>query len=167
MRRACSPSLEALEGRELLSGVHAAHAVRPKIHTGVPLALDGTLTLRYKQATTNQNPDGSSTLAVPVSGTLAGLGTVHGMWNESTNAYGNYDGPDTLALHTPQGVVVLAFNNASHGPAHKAGETLFYQHPQKLIATTGAYAGDTESGTINLNSNAARNQIASVTLNGD
>jgi hypothetical protein len=166
MKRACSPSLEALEGRKLLSGSPVVHAHRVAAPAGVPLVLEGTLTVRFKKATPAQNMDGSSTLSVPVSGTLNGLGTVRGRWNESTDSIGNYLGPDTLTLRSSQGAFVLAFNNASHGPAHKLGTTVFYQHPQKLVAAAGAYAGDTESGTIDLNGNAAHTQIASLTLNG-
>jgi hypothetical protein len=128
--------------------------------------LDGTLTVENKRAMTDTNLDGGDTTSVPVIGQLSGLGAVHGVWFESTDQFGDYLGPDTITLRDAQGSFTIAFNNGSSGPAHKDGTTVYYQHAQKFDGGTGAYAGATESGTINLNENPAHTAVVGITLNG-
>ena len=89
---------------------------------------------------TNTNLDGGYTTSVPVSGQLNGLGKVHGVWYESTDQFGDYLGPDTITLRGAQGGFTIAFSNASPGPAHKNGHTVYYQHAQRFDGGSGAYA---------------------------
>ena len=147
---------------------HAApvHAHGAPAVVATPLVLSGTLAVDTSAATTSTNPDGSSTTTVPVAGELATVGEVHGLWSESVDAYGDYMGPDTLGLHTPNGAFVVVFNNSSPGPAHRAANgAVYYEHPQRLFDGVGAYAGASESGTIELFTNHARSSIVSLTLN--
>jgi hypothetical protein len=161
MSRAHSLRFDALETRALLSGAHAAHAA-----VAAPLVLNGTLTADNQAAATNTNLDGGYTTSVPVSGQLNGLGKVHGVWYESTDAYGDYLGPDTVTLHGSQGSFTIAFSNATPGPAHRAGpHSVYYQHAQRLSSGSGAYAKAKENGAIDLNMNAAHTTVESLTLN--
>lgn len=168
MKRGHSLSFESLEGRELLSGVHGAHAAKATAHpaaTGGPLVFSGTLTVDNKEAVTNTNMYGGYTTSVPVSGQLSGVGLVHGVWYESTDQYGDYLGPDTVTLKGSQGSFTIAFSNATSGPAHKDGKTVYYQHAQMFDGGSGAYVGATELGTIDLNENRAHTGVESMTLN--
>jgi hypothetical protein len=156
---------EPLEGRRLLSGAHAAHD-RARAAEAGPLSISGTLTVNNKQTVTTSNYDYSYTTQVPVSGTLVGIGKVHGYWVESTDASGDLATPDTISLKSAQGSFTIGFSNSDSAPAHKEGGTVYYQHAQKLIDGTGAYAGATESGTIDVNENAKQTEVESVTLSG-
>jgi hypothetical protein len=100
------PDFEALEARKLLSRAPAAIAHDQPAAAG-PIVLNGTLTVDDKAATTEMNADGSSTTVFPVSGQLGALGTVHGVWDNSVDAYGDYLGPDTLSVHNAKGGVLL------------------------------------------------------------
>ena len=163
MRRIRSLRFDVLETRMLLSKAHVA--MTGAVAGGAPLVLEGKLTVDTKAASTSMNTDGSTTTTEPVAGRLGALGVVHGVWNESVDSYGDYLGPDTLRLHTPNGAFVLTFNNQSPGPAHAAGRgTVYYQHVQRLYAGNGAYAGDSESGTIKLFTNHARTNVVSLEL---
>lgn len=156
---------ESLEARKLLSSTHAvaAHA-RPAV-AATPLVLNGTLTVNNKAASTMMNDDGSTTTSIPVSGQISTLGQVHGIWEESADAYGDYQGPDTVQLRSAKGMVVIAFSNASPGPAqHNGNGSLSYEHPQILEGGTRAYSRGTESGSIMLTTNAAHKSIVSMTL---
>lgn len=173
MSRVRSLRFEALESRELLSTVHAAaHAARahPKAKAkaavvAAPLVLNGTLTVENRAASTDQNLDGGYTNSVPVSGQLAGLGEVHGVWYESSDSFGDYLGPDTITLHGAQGGFTVAFNNGTSGPAHSTGQhTVYYEHAQQVISGSGAYAGSKESGSLDLNMNAKHTTVESITL---
>jgi hypothetical protein len=169
MSRVHAPGFDALESRELLSRAHgAAHHGRAHAgpaEVGAPLVLDGTLTVDNRAAATNQNLDGGDTTSVPVSGELNGLGQVRGVWYESTDAYGDYLGPETVTLHGAQGSFTIAFNNGTSGPAHPtAGHTVYYQHAQRVVSGSGAYAGAAESGSIDLNMNAKHTTVVSMTL---
>jgi hypothetical protein len=167
MAHAHSPHFDTLEARELLTGSVAAHG-HPSPAAAAPLVLEGTLTVNNRAAMSVANLDGSSTTSVPVSGRLAGLGVVRGAWNESTDPYGDYQGPDTIHLRDAQGTFTVVFSNQSPGPAHRAGaRTVYYQHNQRVQGGTGAYARARESGTLNLNMNAAHSAVASLTLNSD
>jgi hypothetical protein len=162
---------DALEARELLSTAHhaAAHAAkahaRPAAVAG-PLALDGTLTVNNRATVENMDAEDDTITTVPVSGQLGAMGQVSGLWYESVDAYGDYLGPDTITLHGAQGSVTVAFNNGSPGPAHRTGpHAVYYQHPLQIEGGTGAYAGETGRGTIDLNMNAAHTAVQSITLN--
>jgi len=171
MSRVHSLRFEALESRELLSAVHSAHRHAARAHAkpavaGVPLVLDGTLAVDNNAASQGQNPDGSTTIGVPVTGQLGALGRVTGYWYESMDQFGDYEGPDTIVLHSSQGAFTVAFNNASSGPAHRtAPHSVYYQHPLAIEGGTEAYAGDTGKGTIDLNMNAKHTAVQSITLN--
>ena len=165
MNHVHSLRFEALEARELLSGAHAARAHARSAAVGAPLVLEGTLTANNRAASTNMNMDGGYTTSVPVSGQLSGVGQVHGLWYESTDEYGDYLGPDTVTLNGSQGSFTIAFSNATSGPAHKNGRTVFYQHAQRLDGGSGAYAGATEKGSIDLNMNPKHTTVVSMTLN--
>ena len=156
---------ESLEERKLLSNAHvtAAHAKPAAVRT--PLVLSGTLTVDSKAASTTMNEDGSTTTSIPVSGQIAALGKVHGMWDENADQYGDYEGPDTIQLRGAKGMVVIAFSNANPGPAnHNVNGSVSYQHPQIFDGGTKAYSRGAESGSIVLTTNAAHNSIASMTL---
>ena len=167
MTHAHSPHFDALEARELLTGSVAAH-VHPAPAVAAPLVLDGTLTVNNRAAMSVTNMDGSSTTSVPVSGSLAGLGKVRGVWYESVDPYGIYQGPDTIRLRAARGTFTVAFSNQSPGPAHRSGaHTVYYQHNQRVQGGTGAYARARESGTLDLNMNAAHSAVASLTLTSE
>lgn len=172
MRRVHCLGFDALEARELLSRTHhaatratMAHHAKPAV-AAAPMVLDGTLTVNNHAAITNTNLDGGMTTSVPISGQLGAAGQVHGIWNESTDSFGNYMGPDTITLHGSQGSFTVAFSNASPGPAHRTGpHAVYYQHAMRIEGGTGAYAGHTGSGSIDLNMNAAHTAVQSITLN--
>jgi hypothetical protein len=165
MSYARSLVFESLEERKLLSNAHvaAAHAKPAAVMT--PLVLSGTLTVDSKAASTTVNDDDSTTTSIPVSGQIATLGKVHGIWDESADQFGDYEGPDTIQLRGAKGMVVIAFSNANPGPAyHNGNGSVSYQHPQIFDGGTRAYSRGAESGSIVLTTNAAHNAIASMTL---
>jgi hypothetical protein len=166
MRHVRALGFDALETRQLLSKAHhvAAH-IAPAL-AAVPLVLDGTLTVNNKGASVTTNGDGSSTTSTPVAGVLAGLGQVRGIWNESVDSFGQYQGPDTILLHDPQGTFVIAFNTAKLGKARRTAQgDVFHQLAQHVYDGTGAYARASESGTLEMNTNTAGKVIVSMTLN--
>jgi hypothetical protein len=135
MRHVRSLRFEALETRQLLSGgrLDPAH-ISPAI-TG-PLGLDGLLTVVHRPhaVTTTTHLDGSTTTSIPVSGQLGSLGQVRGVWSESVDAYGNYDGPDTLVLRNGKGSVLVAFDNLNTPrTAIRAPGGVNYEHPQRSL----------------------------------
>jgi hypothetical protein len=175
MSRVHSLHFESLESRELLSTAHPAAAHTAAAHTAkahvkaavakVPLVLNGTVNVNNGEALSDENLDGGYTTTVPVSGQLGELGQVTGIWYESSDSMGDYLGPDTITLHTSQGAFTIAFNNGSSGPAHRTGpHSVYYQHKLQIEGGTGAYSGDTGSGTIDLNMNAAHTLVQSITL---
>lgn len=175
MSRARSPHFESLETRELLSGVHADKAHAHKAHAAqseaaslaatTPASISGTLTLNNKDASQGQNAYGGYTTSVPVSGTLSGLGQVSGYWYESTDEMGDYMGPDTITLHGASGAISVAFSDGAPGPAHKSGpHSIYYQHKLVIEGGTGDFAGETGSGTINLNMNGAHTMVKTITI---
>lgn len=164
MRHARPLAFEGLEARKLLSRAHPA-AARPAAAEKTPMVLDGTLAVDNKAASTSTDAEGDTTTAIPVAGTINGLGEVHGVWDETDDAYGDYLGPDTIQLRDAQGAIAVSFNAGTLGKPHRgANKTVYYQLPQRLTAGQGAYAHDTETGTIQLDMNAARNAVASLTL---
>ena len=175
MRHVPSLGVEALEARQLLSKVHAAHVARPvhaaraaHVHIApvtTPLAVNGTLTVDNSAATLTENQDGSMTTTTPVSGTLGALGKAKGLWSESVDEFGDYEGPDTIQIYTAKGAFVIAFNNNGPGSKQRAGHgAISYETAQKLSDGTRAYAKSTESGTITMTTNNARTAIATMTL---
>ncbi len=165
MRRSHDLCFEFLETRALLSASHRAAVKSEPATPSVPLVLDGTLSVNNSSPTTTENDDGSTTTSVPVSGRLGSLGQVRGYWNESEDQYGDYLGPDILRLHTAKGTILVAFNNATPGPAQHQGKGIvFYEHAQRVYSPTGAYSGDTESGTIDLVMNRSQTLVASLRI---
>jgi hypothetical protein len=160
MKHVHSLRFETLEGRELLSTAHVARAV------GVPLVLNGTLSVYDPQAASSMpNSDGSSTMAIPVTGQLGTLGPVHGFWNVTVDSLGDREGLDTLSLRDAKGTFTVEFNNLNSTPSKaKARGAISHEHTQMLSVGTGAYARATERGTIVLTSNASQTQVVSLTL---
>jgi hypothetical protein len=165
MSYARSLVFESLEDRMLLSKAHVAGAHAKPAAVTTPLVLSGTLTVDSKAASTTVNEDDSTTTSIPVSGQIATLGKVHGIWDESADQFGDYEGPDTIRLRGAKGMVVIAFSNANPGPAyHNGNGSVSYQHPQIFDGGTRAYSRGAESGSIVLTTNAAHNSIESMTL---
>jgi hypothetical protein len=166
MKHVHSLRFETLETRQLLSRAHVADAHAPRA-AAAPLVLNGTLTVDNSPAasSTTMNADGSITTSVTVVGQLGTLGQVHGTWDETVDAYGDYEGPDELILRDPKGSYAVAFNNENSQSAHtKAHGAVSYEHAQVVLGGTGAYAKESESGSIEETTNAARAQIVSLTL---
>jgi hypothetical protein len=155
---------EDLEARRLLSKVHVA--VAHPAPAAVPLMLDGTLAVNNNGASTTMNPDGSSTTTVPVAGRLGALGEVRGVWYENVDAYGDSAGSDTITLRNSKGAFGVAFNNQSSGQAHPIGNgAVSYEHAQRVLGGSGAYAHASESGSIELITNDAKTHVESLVLN--
>ena len=165
MRHHHSPRFEPLEARNLQSKVHVAAAHPAAAAAAAPVAIVGTLTVSKTGKTSVMNGDGSWTTSVPVSGDLGAVGEVKGDWNQTVDAYGDYEAPDVLRLSNAKGTVYLVFNSQSAGPMQKVGTgTIEKEHAQKLYSGTGAYAKATESGTIEVVSNSAQTVVKSLTL---
>jgi hypothetical protein len=166
MRHVYPLRFDTLESRQLLSRAHlpVVHAARV---AAAPIVLDGTLSVdnKHNAISSTMNADGSSTTSVAVAGQLGALGPVHGVWYENQDAFGNYQGPDTLRLRDAKGTITLAFNNLNPSTPHaKLRGAVVYEHTQRFYGGTGAYARASESGTIELTTNAARNEVVSLTL---
>jgi hypothetical protein len=169
MKRVHSLRFETLEGRRMLSTTHpaVAHAAHVSRAAAVSLVLNGSLTVDNNPdaATSTTNVDGSTTTSLPVSGELSGLGRVRGIWNETLDEFGDYEGPDTLILRDAKGAFGVAFNNQNSTPANaKTHGAITFDHAQKVLGGTGAYARASESGSIGVTTNAARTQVVSLTL---
>jgi hypothetical protein len=166
MKHAYCIRFEALESRQLLSRAHLplVHAARV---AATPVVLDGTLIVDNKRnaVTSTMNPDGSSTTSDAVAGQLGALGTVHGVWYENQDAFGQYQGPDTLHLRDSKGTMTIEFNNLNPSVKRaRAQGPVAYVHTQRLYGGTGAYARASESGTIEVTMNAAGTEVVSLTL---
>ena len=134
----------------------------------MPLVLSGTLTVENNPDAISSvmNPDGSTTTTIPVSGQLGSLGKFHGLWSESADAYGDYEGPDTVRIQNAKGAFTVAFNNENTHPSSAiAHGALSYEHAQHVVDGTGAFARASESGSIEVTTNPARTQVATLTLN--
>jgi hypothetical protein len=166
MRHVHSLCFEVLDARQLLSGAHLALSHAARI-AAAPLVLDGTLSVdnNSNAISSTMNADGSSTMSIAVAGQLGALGPVHGVWYESQDAFGEYEGPDTLRLRDTKGTITITFNNVNRSPAH-ANErgAVNYEHAQRFYSGTGAYARASEIGTIELTTNAAQTHVVSMTL---
>ena len=140
MRHARSLCVESLEERKLLSRAHVAPHDRPAVRA-TALVLTGTLKVDNNAATTNTDDDGDVMISTPVAGQLGTLGQVHGIWNTSSDDYGDYLGPDTLQLRTSKGTLMVAFSEQNtDSVTHVAGGATETVHPQFGNDGTGAYA---------------------------
>jgi hypothetical protein len=169
MKHVHSLRFETLEGRQLLSTAHvaAAHAAHAARAVAAPPVLNGTLTMDNNPdaISTTTNADGSTTTSVPVAGQLGTLGKVRGIWNETVDEFGDYEEPDELILRDSKGALGVAFNDQNSQPVHaKARGAISYEHSQRVLGGSGAYARATESGSIEVTTNAARTQVVSLTL---
>ena len=157
---------DVLEARELLAASH--HVVGPHstpMIAGTPLVLSGTLAVDSNLTSSIGNGDGSSTTSTPLEGNLGSLGRVTGVWNESVDSFGEASGLNVLRLQTGKGSLIITFSTVNTAKAHPAGHgEVYYARAQKLLTGTGAYAKAKESGMLDLTTNAARSEIASVTL---
>ncbi len=166
MRHDRSLGFDDLEERKLLSKVHHV-VVHPAIKAKpvVPLVVDGTLTVNNRATSSSMNQDGGMTTSIPVTGSLGALGAVRGIWSETVDSFGDYEGPDSLQLRNSKGSFILVFNNENADKALRVPHgTVTFEVPQKAYAGSGAYARPSESGSIELTSNAARTGIVSLTL---
>lgn len=164
MSRVHSLRFDALEERKLLTARAAGHArpVKPTV-VATPLVLDGTLAVNNKAMSSSQNPDSSTMTTVPVSGQFGALGQLAGVWNETTDEFGEPTGPDALRLRNSSGTLVIAFNNANPGkPRPFARGSVFVEDAQLLFAGTGAYAHATEKGSVEIVSNRAGKAVELV-----
>ena len=165
MSRDHSLRFDVLESRKLLATAHvvAAHARPAKV--AVPLVLNGTLAVDSKAASTAENSDGTWTTSIPVAGQLGGLGEVRGVWNETVDSFGDVSGLDALRLRDPEGTLIVAFDNQTPGrPRPAAHHTVSVEAAQHVYAGTGAYARASETGSIEILSNAARTVVENLTL---
>ena len=165
MRHVHSLRFDSLEAKQLLSKapIEVAHPA-PTVVAG-PIVLSGTLAVDNNAATQTTNPDGSTTTTTPVVGRLGTMGKVRGVWNETTDQFGDVDGLDALRLRLPKGTVVVVFNNEDPGPAVRAGHGVVYDvESQRIGAGAGAYVGSSETGSIDLYPNSGRSEIVTLAL---
>jgi hypothetical protein len=165
MRHARSLRFELLESKLLLSKSTVARAHTAPAAVGTPLMLDGTLAVDNSAAIETPTSDGGSSTTTPVTGRVGTLGKVHGVWNETVDAYGDVTGLDALRLRNATGTIVIEFDNQDAGTVHRATHgTVYYQESQRIGATAGGYSGSTESGSIELYLNSGRSNIDSLVL---
>jgi len=127
--------------------------------------LDGTLAVDNKATTTTLNSDGSTTASTPVAGRLGTLGEFHGVWLETTDAYGNNTGLDVLRIHDSKGTITLVFDNQNPGKAHPASHRAsYFEDVERVYHDTGAFAGAAERGSIELVTNSDQSVITSLRL---
>ncbi len=166
MKHVRSLRFEALEVRQMLSETSLPVA-DPAPALASPIVLDGTLKVEYGAhgSALMRNANGSKTRSIRVAGQLGSLGRVHGIWDESVDVYGNYDGPDTLRLMNSKGKIVVSFfnQNSPRGVAKLASSTS-YEHAQQVVGSAGAYAGATETGSIVLTTSATGRHVVTLTL---
>ncbi len=166
MTRKHSLEFEPLEARKLLAHAHAHHAV---VHAtavaAAPLVIDGTLSVNNRSAVMTTNPDGSSTSETPVSGVLGSMGKFQGTWYESVDAYGSYQGPDTIQLHNSKGAILIAFNDQNPVKAGSSSQSALARvYSQKVLGGAGAYAKATETGTVEVVLNPAKTGVKTMEL---
>lgn len=166
MKRARPLCIESLESRQLLStGRFAVGLAAPAALD--PLVLDGSLRVDYslQRSSLVKNFDGSLTRTVPVAGRLGAMGRVRGIWSESVDSYGNYDGPDTLVVGNSKGTVIVSFFNQNPAWAGtKRRRPTSFVHTQQVLMGSRAYEGATEIGTIVLTTRAEQTRPYSLTL---
>jgi hypothetical protein len=166
MKHVRSLGFEALETRQLLSALSQGEAPSSPGPASL-ISLDGTLKVSYctHGSPLRTNPDGSKARSLQVIGELGSMGRVHGVWKESVDMFGNYDGPDTLHLSSPRGSIDIAFfnQNSPRGVA-RLGTSVTYLHSQEVYSGAGAYAGASETGTIQVTTSPYRPRVVSLTL---
>ena len=156
---------DSLEARKLLTKTHLATVHSVPAVVAAPLVLSGTLTVDNKAGTSMTNLDGSTTNMVPVAGRLGALGEVRGVWNESLDSFGDYEGPDIIQLHAAKGTFTITFSNATPGPTHTtAAGAVYYQHSQRAGLGTGVFKSESETGSIQLVLNHAKTVVQSMVL---
>ncbi len=156
---------DALEVRKLLSGTHVAHSHTTAMIPATPVVLNGTLTVDNNAATSTTNVDGSTTTSTPVAGRLGALGKVRGLWNQTVDEFGDLDGPNVLRLALPKGSLIVTFNTLNPVKAHPGSHgTFYYPRAQQVFSGTGAYAGATESGMIDVTTNHTKSEVTSLVL---
>jgi len=158
MRHVHSLRFETLEARQLLSETHVAVA-----HAAPALVLNGTLTVDNNPgaASAIKNGEGWKTTSVPVAGQLGALGQVHGIWDETFDVHGDYVAPDELILRDSKGTFIVAFTQPPHT---KAPGIVSFKRAQVVLGGSGAYAMESERGSVEVTPNAAGTQVVSLTL---
>ncbi len=171
MRHVRSLGFDDLEGRQLLSRVHhlALHThplPASSIATpGASLALSGTLSANTRASTVTYDSLGDQTTVTRVSGVLSGVGLVHGIWNESVDINQKYLGPDSIQLHSARGSFVITFDATTLGQGQSTPQgTVYNGAVQHLVNGKGLYAGASETGFIQENTNARHTVVQSLTL---
>ena len=157
---------DILESRQLQSTVHLPMA-HPARVLAAPLVLDGTLSVNTKSnaISPTMNPDGSSTMSVAVAGQLGALGPVHGVWYENQDSFGKLPGTRHAAAPRREGNDHNRVQQCEPVTRHaKVRGAVNYEHTQRFYSGTGAYARASESGTIELTTNAAQTHVVSMTL---
>ena len=166
MKHVRSLGFEALEARQLLS--RGALAVSDAVPgPSSPLVLNGTLHVSYGpyESSLTRNFNGSLTRTVAVAGHLGSLGRVHGLWSESVDTYGNYDGPDRLAVGNAKGSIMITFFNKNPSWAStKRRRAVSFEHTQQILVGSGAYAGASETGTVVLTTKPWHTRVFTLTL---
>jgi hypothetical protein len=153
-----SLSFERLEARQLLSNTHVA------VGNAAPaLVFNGTLTVDNNPgvSSTIRNGEGLMTTKVPVAGQLGTVGQVYGKWEVTVDAHGSSAAPDELALRDSKGSFVVAFTPPAHP---KEGGGVSYERPQVVLGGTGAYAKASETGSVEVTTDAAGTQVVRLTL---
>lgn len=162
MRHVRSLCFESLEDRKLLSRAHLVTHAKPAA-TAAPLVLNGTLNVDNKALTTSMDDQGDVMTSIPVAGQLGTIGKVHGVWNEMSDQFGDYMGPDTVQLHTAKGSFVVAFSEQNTDAIHHlAGGVTESIHPEITSDGTGAYARERGTGTITLTSNSGSTVVKTM-----
>jgi hypothetical protein len=165
MRHPRALGFDALEARKLLSRSRVVGPHTTPMIVATPVVVDGTLAVNNSAAISSSNPDGSTTTSTPVSGHLGALGKVRGLWNQTVDEFGDVDGPNVLRLVVPKGGLIITFNTLTAVKAHPTGHgTVYYPRAQEVLEGTGAYAGATESGMIDLTTNHSKSEITSLVL---
>lgn len=164
MSRVHTLRFDVLESRKLLAAARAAaHPAPAKV--AVPVVLNGTLAVNNKASSTTGNADGSYTISIPVSGALGGLGAVRGVWSETVDMFGDTTGLDVIRLRNAQGTILIGFDNQAPGKPRPAGRgTVFIEDAQRIYSGTGPYAHASETGSIEVTSNAAQTVVQGLTL---
>jgi hypothetical protein len=181
MRHVRSLGFDDLESRKLMTKVHPAAAhidpfppasstppTAAEVAAPQTLTLQGTLTANTKAARIITDDFGDQTTATPVSGVLAGIGLVHGTWDESADEAQQYLGPDSIQLHNSKGSFVIGFDATSLGQSVQTSQgTVYPGAGLQLDNGTGIYANATASGYVQEVTNARQTVIEGLTLSGN
>ena len=150
MRHVHPLQFDDLEAKQLLSKASIAVPHTKPAVTAAPIVLNGTLTVDNNAATTTENADSSTTTVTPVTGRVATLGKVHGVWSETTDPYGDIEGLDAEAAQRDGGCrrrlqQRLAWTGTQGWPQHTS-----LPWRQAAWKPSGGYSGSTETGSIEL-----------------